>query len=107
MLKRLGQQIASLVPTPLPQSDAAFVVWAETILDLAGLPVNDSFMSAIGTAVLHLGPTTAYKPKLYFVLNLKKAVANQSAFNFLEAAREADRNAKNIKSVQNASEQVV
>lgn len=94
MLKRLGRYALCAVPTSLPQSDSEFVTWAEDILDLAHLPVNDSFVSSIGTAVLHLGPTVAFKPKLYFILYLRKAVASQSAFNFLEAAREADRRAK-------------
>lgn len=104
MLKRLGKIVMALFPSALPQSDAGFANWAAEVLDIAGLPVNDSFVSALGTQILHLKPTVAYKAKVYFILSLKKSIANQCAFNFIESARKAERD---LKTVQATSDQVV
>jgi len=104
-VKRALKVLASLVPTALPQTDATYEAWAEDVLDLAGLPSNDSFKQALGTQVLHLGPTTAYKAKFYFILGLKAAVSKQTAYNSVDAVRQKEKAAR--EQVITASEKVV
>ena len=86
--------LKSFIPTPLPQSDAGFADFARDVLGLAGLPVNDSFVNALATQVLHLGPTTAIKSKRYFVLGLRAAVAKQCAYNSCEDIRQREKAAR-------------
>lgn len=93
-IKRVVRFAAALVPTALPQSDAAYEAWADDVLDLARLPSNDSFKQALGTQVLHLGPTTAYKAKFYFILGLKAAVSKQTAYNAVDTVRQKEKAAR-------------
>jgi hypothetical protein len=103
-VKRAIQYTAALFPSALPQTNAAYEAWADDVLALASLPLNDSFKQALATQVLHLGPTTAYKSKFYFILGLKAAVSKQAAYGVVDAIRQkekAERESQAGKAVQN------
>jgi hypothetical protein len=80
-LKKLGRLIAGLFPTAIPVGMTEFEQWAQSIEDTYRLPTNnkDSIRFSLATSIMHLGPTAAYKPKLYFALVLKAGAAKQIA----------------------------
>lgn len=87
-LKRIRMVVAAFIPTPLPQNGLELESWLQSILEIAGLPNNDSFQQAVCTHLMHLGTTTAYKPKLFFILAIRKAVANQVAYERIDQIRQ-------------------
>jgi len=80
-VKRILKQIAGLLPSALPNGVAAFEAWASDIEQTYQLPTadKDSIRFALASVVMHLGPQTAYKSKLYFALTLKAGAAKQVA----------------------------
>jgi hypothetical protein len=79
--------LSALVPRMLPQTDSAFEALVARVCAAAGAPVNDSFINAIGSQVMRLGPQTAFMVDLYFILTIKRAVASQAAYSAIEAVR--------------------
>lgn len=79
--------LLALVPRMLPQTDDAFQALASRVCAACGVPLNDGLLNAIASQVMHLGPQTAFKADLYFILTIKRAVASQAAYNAIEAVR--------------------
>lgn len=78
-VQRFFRRLFALIPTKLPQGRAEFIAWAEDILDLYGLPVNDSTRGALAVMVVHLNAQDGYKAKEYFGRTLIKSAASQIA----------------------------
>lgn len=80
-LKRLCRQALAAFPSPIPTGMAEFDAWVDSITNTFTLPTQekDTIRFAFATMIMHLGPTAAYKPKLYFVLALKAGAAKQIA----------------------------
>lgn len=97
--KKLLQKVKSYFPTVLPQTDSEFAEFSAEIMQLADMPNNDSFVQAIGTMVLHLGPSVATKSKHFFVKSLRASVAKQAAFNACDAIRQREKSAKTIQGI--------
>lgn len=76
--------LLSYIPTPLPQSGQAMDLFIADILQLAKLPDNSSFRTAIATQIMHIGPTSARACKQSFIVALKKAIANQLAYEVIQ-----------------------
>lgn len=87
-LKLVFKRALGLVPTKLPQGMTEFHLWADSVIELAGLPNNDSTKFSVATMILHLPPTDAYKAKEYFVRSLIKAAANQIAHGTMTELKE-------------------
>lgn len=85
---KILRRIVCLFPSKLPQGMAEFEKWANDILDVYGLPNNDSTHFALATAVMHLNATDAYKPKEYFGRVLLKGAATQVAYAQMNLAKE-------------------
>ena len=79
--------LSALVPRLLPQTDSAFDALVARVCAAAGVPVTDSLINAIASMLMHLGPQTAIKADLYFILTIKRAVASQTAYTAIEAVR--------------------
>lgn len=79
--------LLALVPRMLPQTDSEFDALVARVTAVAGVPVTDSLINAIGSMLMHLGPQTAFKADLYFILTIKRAVASQTAYTAIEAVR--------------------
>ncbi len=73
------KKIKSFFPQTLPQGVSAFTAWSDDVIELAGLPNNDSIRFTLATMILHLPSTESAKPKHYFVKALHKSAANQVA----------------------------
>lgn len=93
-LKRTIRLVAAFFPSALPQSDLDLDAWLGTTLALAELPNNDSFRRALCSHIMHLGSTVGYKQRLYFVLAIRKDVANQTAFNEIDAVNQREKAAR-------------
>lgn len=59
-----------------------------------------SYRHAIATMIMHLGPTTSRKSNYYFASSIRKAMANQIAYQVIQ-----DLKADEEKSVENIPEQ--
>jgi hypothetical protein len=71
-------------PSPLPVGVTEFHAWADKVIEAAGAPNNDSVKFALATMILHAGPQDAEKPLSYFILSLKKSMANQVAAGIMQ-----------------------
>ena len=87
MLK-IFKTIRSLFPSKLPQGMTEFETWAKDIIELAGIPDNDSTRFAVAVSILHLDATSAFKPKHYFVKTLIKGAASQVAGGVMQELKE-------------------
>lgn len=75
-------------PTKLPQGLTEFKSWADDILDLYGLPNNDSTHFALATTIMHLPADKGYMPKEYFGMTLIKGAATQVAYQVMQDCKE-------------------
>ncbi len=94
-LVRLLRQIAALVPSKLPTGVLEFDTWSESFFKTYDLPTQDkdSVKYALATMIMHSGPTTAYKSKLYFYLALSAGAAKQVAGSVFYEIKEAQKKA--------------
>ncbi len=76
----------------LPLGVKEFETWAENIIDsalLRGVASVDSMKFALGSMILELGPTEAFKEDAYFVQRLRKNISNQVAESRMREIRDA------------------
>jgi hypothetical protein len=50
-----------------------------------------SYKQALASMIMHLGTTKFYAPKRFFALSIKKAMANQTAYEVIQQIREAEK----------------
>lgn len=95
-LKRLVSKALGVFPTAVPTGTEEFHAWADSIIDTYPLPTADvdSIKYALATMVMHLGPTQAYKSKLYFALALRAGAAKQIAGGVFSEIRERHQKAQ-------------
>lgn len=93
-VSKIARLVASYVPTQLPNTPDKHEAWSASVCELSGYPLNDSFRQALAIMILHLGPTTSYKAKQYFIRSLDKTAANQIASHVIETIREAHKKGK-------------
>lgn len=91
LIKKYASRTRGRFPSRLPIYSYELQPFIESILDTYGLPKKDSYVRAISTMVLHLGPTVAHKSKHWFALAVKKAMANEVAFNLIEEIKEREK----------------
>lgn len=78
-VKRFLAYLAGFFPSAVPIGRTDFDTWATSIIDTYQFPDNDSVRFALASIVMHMGPTSAYKPKYYFALVIKAGAAKQVA----------------------------
>lgn len=80
-LTKLARQIRGLLPSRLPQGVDEYNAFIENLFNTYDLPTQDrdSIKFSVGTMIMHLGPTSAYKPNIYFALAIKAGAAKQIA----------------------------
>lgn len=93
--KTLKRELWGRMPRKLPVTLKDFVAFSDEVFEAFDLPAEPSYRSAIATMVMHLGPTVTHKPPKYFAQSIKKAMANQVAYEVTQIAkREAEAKAK-------------
>ena len=85
------QFLRGFLPKSLPVGVREFNQFCESIFTVYGLPDLPSYRHAIGTMIMHLGPVTFYKAPWFFALSVKKAMANQVAYEMLMELKEAEK----------------
>lgn len=90
--KYLFLRALAFFPTPLPVGMTAFKQWSDQIIDIYGLPDNDSGRWVLAVLVINLeGPKNKpayYIPKRYFGLAGRKAMANEVASATMKELKE-------------------
>lgn len=108
-LVKFIQIVRGFFPAKLPLNLADFEIYASSIFELYDVPDMPSYRHAIASGIMRLGPITAYKSKFYFALSVKKAMANEIAFQNIQLLKKqeqeynekAEANLKGISVVQN------
>lgn len=69
------------------------------LFDLYGLPDEKGYQQAIATMIMHLGPTVTRKSPYWFACSIRKAMANEVAFQKLQDIKREheEQKAKEIK----------
>lgn len=87
-IKKLFKRVLGLFPQKLPIGMTDFYLWADDVIELSGLPNNESVVFALATMVLHLPPTACYKSKEYFIRSLLKTASNQIAHGVMQELKD-------------------
>lgn len=88
-ISKFFRYIRAYFPTRLPIGDTQFNAWAQDIIDLYGLPQNDTARFALCAMVLHLDSTRFRKPKRYFGLAGLKSLSNQTVHMVMQDIKTA------------------
>lgn len=97
-IKKIIKQIRGRFPSALPQTKDGFHAFIDSILDIYDLPDMPSYRHAIASMVLHLDPLAIKKPKYYFAASVKKAMANQIAYDIIQDINSAQKKSETIES---------
>lgn len=106
--KQYLKMFLGLFPSRLPVGMTEFDAWVQDIIDtysLSGIADIDSLKWAIAGSVMALGPTKAFKPKVYFALVVSKSAANQIAGGFMYNLKEKQKADIAAKQAAEASDQ--
>lgn len=79
------------LPSKLPVGLDQFESYCSSIFETYSLPDLPSYRNAIATMIMHLAPTSFYKPKFYFAKSVKKAMANQTAYEVIQRIRDEEK----------------
>lgn len=104
---RFFKRLYAFVPTRLPQGLTEFNTWSDDILDIYGIPNNDSTKFTLAVMVLHLPPQQAYKAKEYFGRSLWKAAAAEVVANVIQTLKQKQQEqiaAENAKRAEEAKQ---
>ncbi len=91
-LKRLGGTFL----TRLPETEAEMHFFIGSVLELGGLPDNDSFRHAIATSILHLDSSKNSVKKLDIIRQLRRSITNQVAFSLIADIKAREKAAKDV-----------
>jgi hypothetical protein len=90
-IKKLLANLRGYFPSKLPTSGGTeFDQFTTSIFEAYDIPNLPSYQHAIASMILHLGPQTLSKPKRYFELSIKKAMANEIAFQKIQEIKQLD-----------------
>ncbi len=87
-MKKLLSKLRGFFPTRLPTGKTEFDTFCLKIFDIYDLPDMRSYREAIATMIMHSGPTVSTKSLYYFAKSIRKAQANQVAYNMLMVFKE-------------------
>ena len=94
-----AKRFAALFPSKLPTKGAAELdVFCASIFDLYGIPDMPSYRHAIATMIMHLGPQADRKSKSFFARSVKKAMANQIAYELIDHLRKEEKKSQQLAS---------
>ena len=90
-VRKLWRRIRNHFPSKLPtKGSKEFDEWSEDLFRSFDLPDNPSYRHAVASMILHLGPQTTSKAKSYFAISIRKAMANQIAFEKIQEYKKAE-----------------
>lgn len=84
-VKRTLSQLRGLLPERLPVGVTEFNNFVDSIIDLYSPPCDRrSARFIVATLIMRLGPTEAFKSKIYFVLSMTRGAASQVSVHIME-----------------------
>lgn len=89
-MKKQFHKVLGLFPSKLPTGVAEFDSWSSSIFDTYGLPNLPSYRQAVASMIMHLGPTVDKKAKFFFAKAVRKAQANQIAYEEIQKLKKAE-----------------
>lgn len=90
LLKKLFSQLRGYFPSALPKGAKEFDVFIESILETYNLPDMPSYRHAVASMIMHLGPQTSTKSKIFFARSIRKAMSNQVAYEKIQELKDAE-----------------
>lgn len=84
LIKKAINYLKARSSVALPQTDAAVEQLAKEVCELGGFPYNDSFLHSVATMIMHADQHATKVQRGSFVIAIKRAIANQAAFNVIE-----------------------
>jgi hypothetical protein len=93
-LKKTAWRLFGLLPHKLPHTgDTAFRAFCEKIFKIYDIPALESYRQAIATMILHIPPTKMRKPLAFFAVSIRKAQANEIAYQTIRKIQEEQKKA--------------
>lgn len=93
-LKRSLLRLMGRFPHRLPHTgDPAFNRFCDKIFRTYGIPDLVSYRQAIATMILHIPPTKIHKPLAFFAVSIRKAQANEIAYQTIRKIQEEQKKA--------------
>lgn len=90
-LKKFCSKLKGFVPSKLPISAEEFEVFVSQIFSTYDIPDLPSYRHALASMIMHQGPLTHKVPHQFFYRSIKKAQANEVAFNIIQDIKNADK----------------
>lgn len=103
------KQLSGYLPSKLPIGMTEHDQFATDLFATYDIPDKRSYRHAVATMIMHLGPQVTKVPKMYFVDSIRKAMANQIAFEKIQLIKEEEKAEMEAAKVvaQDANETVV
>lgn len=106
-LKKLCNLLLAHFPSKLPTTGKTeYTAWEANVLALYDLPNLPSYRHALATAIMHLPTTCSHAPISFFGKTIRKAMANQIAYDTIYSINEEEKLKKSLE-VAKESEQMV
>lgn len=94
-LKKAVQIVLGFIPMKLPTKLDEFNSFCWKICDIYGLPANEeSYQHTLATMIMHHKQTSCYKSPQSFASAIKKAQANEVAFEIIQRFNDKKKEAK-------------
>lgn len=97
---KLIKQLRGYFPVELPVGMTALDNFMTEIFETYDLPDMPSYRHAVASMIMHLGPQTHTCAPMHFVKTIKKAMANQVAYEKIQAIKEEEKKAKELETAQ-------
>lgn len=104
-LKHAYLRIKGLFPHALPQGMKELEDFIAVIFETYNIPNMASYRQAVATMIMHLGPTTHQKAPYFFAKSIKKAAANQIAYEMIQLIRDNENAKQQDKQIESPSSQ--
>lgn len=102
LLLNIGQRIRGRLPEPIPHKGLHDLEhFSNKVLTIYNIPNLPSYHHALASMIMHLGATTTSAPKVFFAKSIKKAMANQVAFERIQQIKQLEK-----ESAPNGSESI-
>ena len=92
-VSKFGRFIRGFTPMALPRDWPSFETFWVFIHSTYDFPALASYRNAVAAMIQHLGPQTSRKPPYFFAVSIRKAMANQTAFEVMQRIKEDAKNA--------------
>lgn len=93
-LTKTARKTIGALPKKLPTTAAQFNDYFSLLVDTYGVPCLPSYRQTFATMIMHLDQTKAHKSPSFFAKAIKKAQANQVAYEVIDEIRRSDAESK-------------